>query len=248
LARILQRLNNVRIDEDGADSGLQLPPRNGIDRSKRIHLTSDNINIIANFKEMTLDALVAYLPLSDPVLQMAFWYTRLQIEVHYFPLAVAKSLIYPCKKIVGFLAQQAGIGWLASTCPLTFHFSGLTAHVIIQLYAFSDTRAEAMQMLESLENSLQVIVPASDAHSFDAGVRDAVARQRALIAAQSLPGQSPSHYNSTTTGPQVNGTSNDALQAASEAAAKAAKEQMNVFQGHQLSREGYLTSLLVHDA
>lgn len=262
MSHILQRVAAIRITNPESDSLLPAPLRNGSDPPKQIKISHTDIDLLEHLKEADVALLQVYLPPADPILQLAFWYTRLAIETSYYPLATSKSLLYPSRKIVEFLLQLSRSGTLANISPLVHHFAGLVTHVLLQLCEFGDTRDEANQHLEVLESALLRLVPAYDAVSFEAGIRDVVVRRQAALMGESKTaglryvdhkGASDGGFGIKSdagnggVGDREESSSEDTLQAAAEAAARAAQAMASSFRGAMLSREGYLTALLVHE-
>jgi hypothetical protein len=139
--------------------------------------------------------------------------------------------------------------------------------VLLQLAEFTDTRADALTQLDALEDALNKYVPAADTASFDAAVRDVLARRRAADAPASVvatgppaaglehlanaavaDAPSPSVDTAMVDGPaDGSGVAVAAAAEAAAAAAKAAQAQMGggrEFKGEYMSTEGYLVALM----
>jgi hypothetical protein len=251
MARILSRLAHTRITDSRDDYDLHRPTRVTGSMSKPLRLMPEDTDVILRLKTTDIDLLQAQEIPDDPVLQMAFWYTRAQIEVTYYPLAVASNLFHPIRRIVEHLSQEALSGH--SSSPITYHFSALAAHLLIQLCDFANTKDEATSLLEALDDALQSLISPQDSQSFDAGIRDVVSRKRAqLLGSNTSPTMGLEHLANAAVGTDNVGSADAALQAAAEAAAKAAQAMhMSTgvsFDGGLLSQDGYLTGLLVHGA
>jgi hypothetical protein len=115
---------------------------------------------------------------SDHIVAMCFWYCNIILDLHFYPLLEPSRLLYACRRTAELISQ------LPVTNPLLHHFAGLTAHVIIQLADFTETRTEAIAILETLDNALHNLVPVhTDQQSCEALVRDAVSRKRNSLVA-----------------------------------------------------------------
>jgi hypothetical protein len=243
LARILSRLAHTRITDSQDDYELHRPTRVTGSASKPLRIQPEDTDIILRLKNTDMDLLQAHDVPDDPVLTMAFWYTRLQIEITYYPLAKPENMLYPLRRIIEQLGHAHGF----FSSPITHHFSGLTAHLLIQLCNFANTKDEASSLLIMLSDTLQVLVNSQDTQSFDAGIRDVVARKKVSMFGE--PSMGLEHLANAAVGGNRShgGSSEAALQAAAEAAAKAAQAHMvssTSFDGSLLSQEGYLTGLL----
>jgi hypothetical protein len=113
---------------------------------------------------------------ADHIVSMCFWYCNIILDLHFYPLLEPTRLLYACRRTADLISQ------LPVTNPLLHHFAGLTAHVIIQLADFTETRAESLAILEALDNALHTLTPVhTDQQSCDALVRDAVSRKRSTL-------------------------------------------------------------------
>jgi hypothetical protein len=247
MARILTRLAHTKIADSRDDHDLHRPTRITGSTAKPVRIMPEDTDVILRLKTADQDLLQSRELPDDPVLQMAFWYTRAQIEITYFPMATAQNVLFPVRRIVELLNQ------MNAPNPLTYHFSAFAAHLLFQLCEFGNTKDEAMILLEILDNTLAAQVPPHDSQSFDAGIRDVVRGKRTMIlsGADTSPTMGLEHLANAAVGSGESGTqdSGSALQAAAEAAAKAAQLHMSTavnFDGSLLSQDGYLTALLVH--
>ncbi|KAF2429349.1 hypothetical protein EJ08DRAFT_735111 [Tothia fuscella] len=249
MARILTRLAHTRIADSRDDHDLHRPTRVTGSTSKPVRIMPEDTDVILRLKTADQDLLQSRELPDDPVLQMAFWYTRAQIEITYYPMATAQNILFPVRRIVELLSQ------MTAPNPLTYHFSAFAAHLLLQLCAFANTKDEAMVHLQALDETLSSQVPAHDSQSFDAGIRDVVRNKRGalLSGSDTSPTMGLEHLANAAVGSEEpNGgvqDSSSALRAAAEAAAKAAQLHMSSavnFDGSSLSQDGYLTALLVH--
>jgi len=247
MARILTRLAHTRIADSRDDHDLHRPTRVTGSTSKPVRIMPEDTDVILRLKTADQDLLQSRELPDDPVLQMAFWYTRAQIEVTYYPMATAQNILFPVRRIVELLNLMA-----TSPNPLTYHFAGFAAHLLFQLSEFANTKEEASALLDVLDNTLSSQVPPHDTQSFDAGIRDVVQRKRGmLLGSGTSPTMGLEHLANAAVGNARDDSGNgqdSALQAAAEAAAKAAQLHMSSvnFDGALLSQDGYLTALLVH--
>lgn len=226
LARILSRLACTKIIDSQDDCELHRPTRVAGRASKVLCIRPGDVDVIERLKDADMELLQSHEIPDDPVLAMAFWYSRIQIEITYYPLAKANHILYPLRRIIEQLGNARG-------CPITHHFSGLAAHLLIQLCTFTDTRGEAKKLLILLSNTLQDLVNSEDTQSFDAGIRDVVARKRAAISSEpSSAGLQ--HLADVAAGSRgtSSGESNDHISASKS------------FNGSRLSQDGYLMGLL----
>jgi hypothetical protein len=251
MARVLSRLSLTRIAESQDDYELHRPTRVTGTASKPLRVMPGDTDIILRLKTADIDLLQAREVPDDPILQMAFWYTRAQIEVTYYPLAIAKNILQPIRRIVELLGQIPAPG--ASSSPIIHHFSGLAAHLLIQLCDFANTKDEASMLLVSLKAALKNMISYYDRSSFDAGILRVVeAKTKNLLGSSTSPAMGLEHLADvavagTNYEQQGGGSTDAALQAAAEAAAKAAQAHMSSsisFDGSLLSQQGYLEALL----
>jgi hypothetical protein len=246
MARILSGLAHTRITDSRDDHDLHRPTRVTGNSSKPVRIMPEDTHIMLRLKNGDQDLLQSRELPDDPVLQMAFWYTRAQIEVTYYPLATAQNILFPVRRIVELLHHMS-----TSPSPLSHHFAGFAAHLLFQLTDFANTKDEASNLLEMLDNTLTAHVPAHDSQSFEAGIRNAVQRKRDSLLNGTSPRMSLEHLANAAVGNADSGSGQDsALQAAAEAAAQAAQLHMSSFKnfdGASLSQDGYLTALLVQN-
>ena len=170
----------------------------------------------------------------DPVVRATFWYARLLIEIHFYPLAKVSRLFYILNRLIQFVQSLTPVNLL------NHHFTGIAAHVLFQLLEFSDTRSEALAHLDALGDILERMVPAHDTDSFDAAIKEVVARKRHIL-----------HQNSSNLEQLANVAVGNTDESAAdhgvaEAAAAAAQAALGgaEFNGALLSQEGYLTAIL----
>jgi hypothetical protein len=257
MARILSGLTQIRItDSPDArdDHDLHRPNRVIGSSSKLIRIKPEDTDVILRLKQQDQDLLLNHNIPNDPVLQMAFWYTRAQIEVTYYPLATASGIIFPIRRIVDLLQDELNHSMSTSPNPLSYHFAGFAAHLLLQLTDFANTKDEASNLLEVLDTNLAAQVPIQDTTSFIAGIRNVVQRKREGLLMGTSPTMGLEHLanaavgNADTGSGSGSGGQDSALQAAAEAAAQAAQLHMSSFKnfdGASLSQDGYLTALLV---
>lgn len=163
----------------------------------------------------------------DPILELMYWYALGQMQFYLWPLMERQELFHVVRRIVELL----GTGGLAVN-PLTHHFAGFATHILFQLTDFHDTREEADALLETLGTNLNNMVPDTDSQSFNAAIRDTVARRRADL------NESQDASN--------NDSNDGGIAAAAAAAAKAVHQIMGSasFDPGLLNRGGYLHALL----
>jgi hypothetical protein len=104
---------------------------------------------------------------------LMFFYVRLSIQLRFWPVTQAKDILAPA----GFIAER--LSQVVAPNAITHHFAGLAAHVLMQMADFTDTRDEAERLLDRLERAVDKYVAADDSTSYDALVRDVLAKRRA---------------------------------------------------------------------
>lgn len=229
LARILSRLAHTKVIDSQDDYGLHRPTRITGSASKALRIRPGDIDIIQRLKDTDMDLLQSHEIPDDPVLAMAFWYTRIQIEITYYPLAKACHILYPLRRIIEQLGHARGF----FSSPITHHFSGLAAHLLIQLCTFTDTKDEASKLSILLSNTLHGLVNPRDTQSFDAGIRDVIAHKRASTFSEpSSAGLQHLAHVAVGSHARSNDEANDQMSANTS------------FSGSRLSQDGYLIGLL----
>jgi hypothetical protein len=204
-------------------------------------LTPNDTGLLRMFKKAyseNLQAIIYTFNLNqDSLIAMAFWYARVLIEAHFHPIAQGGSLLYALRRLIEALQSETTIN------IFTHHFSGLAAHTLFQLLDFTDTKEEALLLLDVLGDALNRMVPAHDTESFDAAIKDVVARKR-----QALRQNSSNLEHLATiavgTGKSDESAADQGIAEAAAAAAQAALSGGNEFSGSRLSQEGYITALL----
>lgn len=229
LARILSRLAHTKITDSQNDFELHRPTRITGSTSKALRIRPEQTDIILRLKASDLDLLQAHEIPDDPVLTMAFWYTRVQIEITYYPLAKAENILYPLRRIVEQLGNACG----SFSSPITHHFSGLAAHLLIQLCTFADTKKEASALLMQLSDVLQVLATPEDTQSFSAGIRAIIARQRASM------------FGAPTVGLDQLANAAAGSHGGSNNVARVQKTSITSFDGSELNQDGYLVGLFL---
>lgn len=68
--------------------------------------------MIQRLQDTDIELLQSHEIPDDPVLVMTFWYSRIQIEITYHPLAKANHILYPLRRINEQLGYVRG-------CPIT---------------------------------------------------------------------------------------------------------------------------------
>jgi hypothetical protein len=196
MARILSGLAHTRITDSRDDHDLHRPTRVTGSSSKPVRIMPEDTHIILRLKQQDQDLLQSRELPDDPVLQMAFWYTRAQIEVTYYPLTTASKILFPVRRIVELLHDHMA----SSPNPLSCHFAGFAAHLLFQLTDFANTKDEASNLLDLLDNTLTTQVPPSDNSSFEAGIRNAVQRKRDSLINGTSPRMSLEHLANAAVG------------------------------------------------
>ena len=174
----------------------------------------------------------------DPVIGMSVWYARILIELHYWPQTTASALLYSLRRLIEtFQACATPSLWTA-------HFAGLAGHTLMQLVDFSDTKDEALPLLDALAEHLAALVPPADADSFDAGLRAALDRKRAGLRAAALEHLAAVAVGKSGVEDGAGPSAAEAAATAAAAAARAAGGGAAEFSGARMSREGYFAALL----
>jgi hypothetical protein len=233
--------------------------------SNDLRINLDSNGPLASMKKMFVSTLDEYKETcgmdKDALLGLAFWYTWGHMELHFWPLMESANLLYAVKRIIELLGSEQ----LNSVNPFTHHFTAFAAHILFQLSEFNDTREQALALLDSLDATLNNLIPHSDAQSFDAAIRDAVARKRNQMN-DSRRSRSPTMGLDHLANAAVNNSNNGDVEetqdppandggvaAAAEAAAKAVQLHMGSaaataanksFEAELVSQEGYLYALL----
>jgi hypothetical protein len=172
------------------------------------------------------------------------YYVRLQIELRVWPVASSRNLLAAARSTIGTLAK------LATPNPLTHHFAAQAARVLLQLADFSDTRDEAESLIGELEYAVNKYVPAEDTTSFDALVREVLARRRerranSAAAAAAAATASPLEQMVEATITEDGGVAAAAEAAVAAAAvAQAQMGSMRKFDGELMDRSGYVNALM----
>jgi hypothetical protein len=240
ITRIIRQLQDVQISESPSEIDFQAPTVQGA--KPRLHFGPQDVAILRTLKAKDIELLqsiqLTFNYSEDTVVGMAFWYARILVELHYWPEASASALLYSCRRLIEIFATL--------TVPniYTHHFSGLAAHTLFQLCDFSNTKDEAIPLLDLLGDALNQLIGSADSESFDAGIRNAVERKR-----QSLRSANLEHLAAVAVGKSDGsggGVAGSADQSVAEAAAAAAQAALGggEFTGAKMSKEGYLTAVL----
>jgi hypothetical protein len=240
---VLDFYSRVQEEAEQVDGQLKLPT----DSCPRINVDDDEALHASKYAwQSYLELYYFSAPLTDSVVQLAYWYMSLVLENTFWPIASADVLLDRISHII------TGVERLDSVHLLMHHFTGFAAHILLQLADYADTKDQALSLLERLDDFMQLNISTGDAHSFDAVIRDIVHSKRTELrpAAATSPTMGLEHLANAA----VNTSGNESainpedggVAAAAEAAAKAAQLHMGAreFKGEYLSQEGYLAGLL----
>jgi hypothetical protein len=173
LTTILGRLCQTSLVSPSADGAVEAASsRFGLPRG---FVFADDADALQEYRDTLLYNLEEF-PLNsgmkeDYVLNLAFWYTWLAAEAWLAPIARGETLFLAAKMIVdglpGYLVvvrgENGAQGALSIHSPLTAHFSGIAAHVLVQLAQTQEFQGRALQMLGLLEVVLDDHFGAMDA-------------------------------------------------------------------------------------